>query len=215
MSSFVASGPRQINLAEHSHSSFALIVFLSVCRWGSSAFFDWHQWELSVGDPDRLELCSLLGLTGVGHPTRGTLLGRRVCAYRERQTLPQNSELSFEAIFWASTFVNSNTWHLICNNSNLNFIYGIVCFYVLRLHILASSRIPQCDLGRQTPHLWGGSITNEVEASVAGSFYSLGRERVWQRARMSPSASRQLAGPAGPPARVSPLPWSRCHVGLG
>jgi hypothetical protein len=40
-----------------------------------------------------------------------SLLGQRVCAYCERWTLPQNSELSFEAIFWASSFVNSNTWH--------------------------------------------------------------------------------------------------------
>jgi hypothetical protein len=34
------------------------------------------------------------------------------------------------SIFWASSFVNSNTWHLICNNFNLNFIYGTVCLYV-------------------------------------------------------------------------------------
>jgi hypothetical protein len=34
------------------------------------------------------------------------------------------------SIFWSSSFVNSNTWHLICNNFNLNFIYGIVCLYV-------------------------------------------------------------------------------------
>jgi hypothetical protein len=31
-----------------------------------------------------------------------SLLGRRVCAYRERWTLLQNSELSFEASFGAS-----------------------------------------------------------------------------------------------------------------
>jgi hypothetical protein len=27
-------------------------------------------------------------------------------------------------------FVNPNTWHLICNNFNLNFIFGIVCLFV-------------------------------------------------------------------------------------
>jgi hypothetical protein len=37
-----------------------------------------------------------------------SLLGQRVCVYRERQMLPQNSELSFEASF-ALSFVNSNT----------------------------------------------------------------------------------------------------------
>jgi hypothetical protein len=31
--------------------------------------------------------------------------------------------------------------------------------YVLCLHILASSRFPQYNLGRQTPHSWGGSVT--------------------------------------------------------
>jgi hypothetical protein len=29
--------------------------------------------------------------------------------------------------FWALSFVNPNTWHLICNNFNLNFIFGSVC----------------------------------------------------------------------------------------
>jgi hypothetical protein len=52
--------------------------------------------------------------------------------------LRQNSELFFEASFGASHFVNSNTWHLICNNFNLNFIYGIVCLYVLCFCIFAS-----------------------------------------------------------------------------
>jgi hypothetical protein len=37
---------------------------------------------------------------------------------------------SFEAHFGALTFVNPNTWHLIYNNFNLNFIFGIVCSFV-------------------------------------------------------------------------------------
>jgi hypothetical protein len=32
--------------------------------------------------------------------------------------------------FRALSCINSNTWHLICNNFNLNFIFGIVCLYV-------------------------------------------------------------------------------------
>jgi hypothetical protein len=52
-----------------------------------------------------------------------SLLGWRVCAYRERWTLPQNSDLFFKSSFGASPFVNSNIWHLICNNFNLNFIW--------------------------------------------------------------------------------------------
>jgi hypothetical protein len=37
---------------------------------------------------------------------------------------------SFEAHFEALSFVNSNTWHLICNNFNLNFIFDIVYLFV-------------------------------------------------------------------------------------
>jgi hypothetical protein len=33
-------------------------------------------------------------------------------------------------IFWDLSFVNSNTWHLICNSFNFNFIYGTACLYV-------------------------------------------------------------------------------------
>jgi hypothetical protein len=58
-----------------------------------------------------------------------SLLGRRACAWRERQTLPQTL-IIFWSAFWASPFVNPNTWHLICNNFNLNFIFGIVCLFV-------------------------------------------------------------------------------------
>jgi hypothetical protein len=32
--------------------------------------------------------------------------------------------------FWALSFINPNTWHLICNNFNLNFIFGTVCLCV-------------------------------------------------------------------------------------
>jgi hypothetical protein len=95
-----------------------------------------------------------------------SLLGWRVCAYHERWTLPQNSELSFEASFRASPFVNSNTWHLICNNFNLNFIYGIVYLYVSCLCILASPKIPRYDLGRQIPHFLGGSVTVSIRARL-------------------------------------------------
>jgi hypothetical protein len=41
--------------------------------------------------------------------------------------LSQNSDLSFEA----SPFVNSNTWHLNCNNFNLNFIWYCMLICVM------------------------------------------------------------------------------------
>jgi hypothetical protein len=65
-------------------------------------------------------------------PMRDILLQgeENVLTMREKP-LPQNSELSLEAIFCASSFVNSNKWHLICNNSYLNFIYGCILICVV------------------------------------------------------------------------------------
>jgi hypothetical protein len=36
----------------------------------------------------------------------------------------------FWSTFWVLSFVNPNTWQLICNNFNLNFIFGTVCLFV-------------------------------------------------------------------------------------
>jgi hypothetical protein len=59
-----------------------------------------------------------------------SLLGWRVSAYRERWTLPQKTLIILWSIFWALSFVNSNTCHLICNNFKWNFIFSIVCLCV-------------------------------------------------------------------------------------
>jgi hypothetical protein len=53
----------------------------------------------------------------------------------------------FWSIFWASSFVNSNAWHLICNNFNLNFIYGIVCLYVCVCAFSLHRKSPDMILG--------------------------------------------------------------------
>jgi hypothetical protein len=58
-----------------------------------------------------------------------SLLRWRVCLSWEMNAFTKTL-IIFWSIFCASSFINSNTWHLICNNSNLNFIYGIVCLYV-------------------------------------------------------------------------------------
>jgi hypothetical protein len=86
-----------------------------------------------------------------------SLLWQRACAYRKRHAFTKTL-IIFWSTFWALSFINLNTWQLIYNNFKLNFIFGIVCLCVC-LRILASSRIPQYDLGRQTPHFWGGSVT--------------------------------------------------------
>jgi hypothetical protein len=82
-------------------------------------------------------------------------------------------------------FCKHNRWHLICNNFNLNFIYGILCLYVLCLRILALSRIPRYDLGRQTHHFWGSYITCLKLATVC-TFVSHLR-RVWSNSRSKAS----------------------------
>jgi hypothetical protein len=71
------------------------------------------------------------------------LLGRKVCTYREKLMLPQNSDLSLDVSFEASPFVNSNTWHLNYNNFNLNFIW-----YYMLIYMFVQSRIPRYDLRR-------------------------------------------------------------------
>jgi hypothetical protein len=64
ISSFMAFGSRWISLANHSCSSFALVVS-PVCRWGSSPSFRRCWRGLSVDGPDRWGLGSLLGLTSI------------------------------------------------------------------------------------------------------------------------------------------------------
>jgi hypothetical protein len=63
-----------------------------------------------------------------------SFLQRRVCVYRERWTLPQNSDLSFKLSFGASSFINSNAWYLICNNFNLNFIWYCMLICVVFMY---------------------------------------------------------------------------------
>jgi hypothetical protein len=45
------------------------------------------------------------------------------------------------------SFVNPNTWHLICNNFNLNFIFGIVCLCVCVCAFLLRQEFPDMILG--------------------------------------------------------------------
>jgi hypothetical protein len=117
----------RINLVKRSRSSFcSYYVYLFVCRWGSSFSLRRRRRELSVRDPDRWGLRALLGLSRCKSSEEAhSFIGQRVRDCREKWTLPHKLWLSFE-----SSFINSNTWYLICNNFNLNFIYDIVCLYV-------------------------------------------------------------------------------------
>jgi hypothetical protein len=127
----MAFGSWQISLAEHSRSSFALVV-LFICV--QVRFFlllpvtpmravSGRSRPRRVGFPTGTRRCR-------SSEEAHSLLGRRACAYRERRTLLQKLWLSFETHFGALSFVNPNTCHLICNNFNLNFIFGIVCLFV-------------------------------------------------------------------------------------
>jgi hypothetical protein len=49
-------------------------------------------------------------------------------------------------------FVKFNTWHLICNNFNLNFMYGTVCLYVCVCAFSLRRESPDMILGDKTPH---------------------------------------------------------------
>jgi hypothetical protein len=59
------------------------------------------------------------------------------------------------------SFVNPNTWHLICNNFNLNFIFDIVCLFV---------RVCAFSLRRESPDMILGDkpLIFEVVLSQGG-----------------------------------------------
>jgi hypothetical protein len=65
-----------------------------------------------VGGPNRGWLGSLLGLTGVGHLMKDSLLwGEEYVLNYERKCFRINPVRYFEVAFGASPFVNSNTWY--------------------------------------------------------------------------------------------------------
>jgi hypothetical protein len=84
-------------------------------------------------------------LIWVGFPTRThrcrsteeahSLLGWRECAYHERHRFRKNFDICW-SIFWASFFVNHETWHLICNNRFITWI----SWYCMLMCVFAHSR---------------------------------------------------------------------------
>jgi hypothetical protein len=118
--------------------------------------------SMRVGFPTRTHMCR-------SSNERHSLLGWRVCAWLWGiNHFHKNSELSFEAIFCDSSFVNSNTWHLICIFHRWYCIFHrwYCIFHMLCLCSLTSSRIPRYDLGRQTPHSWGNYVTIGTRARL-------------------------------------------------
>jgi hypothetical protein len=58
----------------------------------------------------------------------------------------KNSDYPLKHI-WALSCVNSNTWYLIYNKFNLNFIYGVVCLYVCVCTFSLRREFPDMILG--------------------------------------------------------------------
>jgi hypothetical protein len=147
----VAFGSWRISLAEHSRSSFALVI-LFICVQVRILLLLSATPTRAVSGRSRPKRA---GFPTGTHRCRSSeeahsLLGRRACAYRERWTLPQKLWLSFEAHFGALFFVNPNTCHLICNNFNLNFIFGIVCVFVCFCAFSLRRESPDMILGDKT-----------------------------------------------------------------
>jgi hypothetical protein len=82
--------------------------------------------------------------------------------------------------FWSLSFVNLNTWHLICNNFNLNFIFGTVCICVC---VCAFS------LRRESPDmiLWDKPLISELVLS------QLVLEQDWSKTHMKASKNHNNA----------------------
>jgi hypothetical protein len=106
-----------------------------------------------------------------------SLLGWRVCAYRERWMFSQNFELSFEAFFGASSFINYNIWHLICNNFNLNFTWYclLICVVFVYSHII------------ENPLIWSWETNPSFLSWFCHSWLS---EQNWDKTYMKASKNR-------------------------
>jgi hypothetical protein len=130
----VIFGSRRISLVERSHLGFCFCGFCFVC--------------VQVRIFLLLPAIPMMAVSGrsrpmrAGFPTRTrscrsfeeahSLLGRRVCAYRERQCF-RKTLIYLLKHFLASFFINSNTWHLICNNNFITWISWycvLVCVFV-------------------------------------------------------------------------------------
>jgi hypothetical protein len=128
---FVIFGSQRISLIKRSRFC-SYYIYLFIYRWGSSSFR--RRWRgLTVKNLDRLVLNSLLRLVSVGHPRRPlSSRMKSVCLSWETGASTKTLMIIW-SIFWASFFINSNTWHLICNNFNLILymvLYAYMCVFV-------------------------------------------------------------------------------------
>jgi hypothetical protein len=75
-------------------------------------------------------------------------------------SLQMNASAKTLIIVWALSFVNSRTWHLICNNFNLNFIYGTVCLCVCVCALSLRRESPDMILGDK--HLISEVVLSQI-----------------------------------------------------
>jgi hypothetical protein len=95
-----------------------------------------------------------------------SLLGWKVWAYRERQHF-HKTLMYLWSIFWASSFVISNTWHLICNNYFITWI----SWYCILMCVFVHSRFnedPPVESCETNPCFFRGGVCHSWHQSKIG-----------------------------------------------
>jgi hypothetical protein len=132
-----------------------------MCRSLLFSLFRWNRWWLSVRSPGFYVLDSIL------KPVAGVELPKEVFISRERWmplTVEWNASANMFYLLKNLLFLILVIFNLKCNNLILKEIMilnaSYVCLYAFSLH----RESPDPDPGRRTPHFWGGSITQVIEA---------------------------------------------------
>jgi hypothetical protein len=153
---------RRISLVERNRSSFCFYGFCSICVQVRILLFLPVTSTRAASGRSRLMRARFPSETRRCRSSEEahSLLGRRVCAYRERQCFHKTLIYLLKHL-WASSFVNYNTWHLIYNN---DFITWISWYYMLMCVFVHSHFIENLPVGswETNPCFFrggGGSIT--------------------------------------------------------
>jgi hypothetical protein len=161
MSRIHGFGSRQISFVERSCSSFYFLCFCFICVQVRIFLFlpvtsmmaiSWRYRPMSAGFPTGTRRCR-------SSKEVHSLLGWKVCAYCERQCF-HKTLIYLWSTFWASSFVNCNTWHLICNN---DFITWISWYCMLMCVFVHSCFVENPSVGywETNPYFFkGGYVTN-------------------------------------------------------
>jgi hypothetical protein len=154
MSRSLTAWSRRVSLAEHSRSSFAFVTFCM--QVPPLIFFRWSRWWLSVESP------CLYVLDFVLKPVADVELLKEVFTSRVRWMsliVEWNASANMFYLLKNLLLLILIIFKLKCSNLIFNKIMVLNASYVC-LHAFSFYRESlDPDLGRRTPHFWGGFVT--------------------------------------------------------